>query len=840
MIVMNGLLQNLNPEQLEAVTHQVGPVLVLAGAGSGKTRVLTHQIAHRIETGTHPAEILAVTFTNKAAKEMRERLKTLLGETVGKSLWIGTFHSICGRILRRDIGNYTSAAGRTWNQNFVIYDETESMAAVKAVIKNLNLDDKLYAPKTIRYTISGFKNSMLDAFSFASTAKDFRAEKLAQIFDGYEAELSRNNAMDFDDMLLITVKMLQQNPHVLQRYHQQFKHILVDEFQDTNDAQYELVRLLAEGCLKEDRNPEMQQQLWLDRSLTVVGDVDQSIYSWRGANFRIILNFQSDFLGAKIIKLLQNYRSTANILEVANAIIEQNKERLPKELLSVRGPGEKINCFEAKDDREEAFYLLDRLQQMAAPGSNYKPGDCCILYRTNVQSRVLEDVLISRGIPYTMVGGLKFYERKEIKDIMAYLTVIFNDADSYSLKRILNVPKRGIGKTTIEHLEATANLHQTTMYNVLKQVDQVEAVKPKAAKAIGAFMQVMERLKRLATEVGLDDLVTQILDLTGYFDELKLEDPTDSEGRQANAQEFIGVARQFLQENPATEEGQPGLADFLTQMSLLSDIDTNEPVENKFVLMTLHACKGLEYPVVAICGLEEGLFPHFRSLNDTTQMEEERRLMYVGVTRAMERLFLTYARRRLIMGELRYAQPSRFLSEIPQEHLSGFYSLDRDSGNRYSDGGVDDMRQSGGGSTSGYSSERFTDDYSSENRLSSKKPSSSGSKPSGGYGRSSGGYSGGGGGSSNVSDYLKNRKPAASSSPRAAAGPLPVVGSSRPQAAPTGAAFKVGDRVAHAKFGEGTVSQVLGDGDKAIYSIQFDTIAGKKLLDPKFAKLEKV
>ena len=846
MVVMNGLLQNLNPEQLEAVTHQTGPLLVLAGAGSGKTRVLTHQIAHRIESGAHPTEVLAVTFTNKAAKEMRERLNHLLGEFVGKSLWIGTFHSICGRILRRDIGHYTSAAGRTWNNNFVIYDETESMAAVKAVIKSLNLDDKLYAPKNIRHMISGFKNSMLDAFSYASTAKDFRAEKLAQIFDGYEAELSRNNAMDFDDMLLITVKLLQQNPHVLARYHQQFKHILVDEFQDTNDAQYELVRLLAEGCLKDDRSPELLQQLWLDRSLTVVGDVDQSIYSWRGANFRIILNFQSDFFGAKIIKLLHNYRSTANILDVANAIIEQNKERLPKELISVRGAGEKINCFEAKDDREEAFYVMDRLLQLTSNGSQYKPGDCCILYRTNVQSRVLEDVLISRGIPYTMVGGLKFYERKEIKDIMAYLTVIFNDADSYSLKRILNVPKRGIGKTTIEHLDATADLHQTTLYNVLKQVDQIDVVKPKAAKAIGAFMQVLDRLKRLATEVGLDDLVTQVLDLTGYFDELKLEDPTDTEGRQANAQEFIGVARQFMQENPATEEGQPGLADFLTQMSLLSDIDSSEPVENKFLLMTLHACKGLEYPVVAIVGMEEGMLPHFRSLNDNTQMEEERRLMYVGVTRAMERLFLTYARRRMIMGELRYGQPSRFLKEIPPEHLSGFYSLDRDSGNRYSDANVDNMRQSGG--SSGYSSERFSDDYSSESTFGKKKSSSSSSS----YGnKSGGGYSYSGGSSSGVSDYLKNRKPAGSSSGSRASSPssrsssssgggLPVVGSSRPQPAPTGAAFKVGDRVAHAKFGEGTVSQVLGDGDKAIYSIQFDAIAGKKLLDPKFAKLEKV
>lgn len=827
---MNGLLQNLNEAQLEAVTHQLGPLLVLAGAGSGKTRVLTHQIAHRIESGVHPAEILAVTFTNKAAREMRERLQHLVGEANGRSLWIGTFHSICGRILRRDVSHYTSKAGRTWNNNFVIYDETESMAAVKTVIKALNLDDKLYAPKNIRYSISGFKNQMLDAYDYATTAKDFRTEKLAQIYDGYEAELARNNAMDFDDMLMITVKLLQQNPHVLQRYHDQFKHLLVDEFQDTNDAQYELVRLLAEGCLKEDSTPESQQALWRERSLTVVGDVDQSIYSWRGANFRIILNFQSGFVGAKVIKLLHNYRSTANILEVANAIIEQNQERLPKELISVRGAGEKINCYEAKDDREEAFYILDRIQQMINTG-NYKPGDCCILYRTNVQSRVLEDVLISRGIPYNMVGGLKFYERKEIKDVLAYLTVIFNDQDGYSVKRILNVPKRGIGKTSIEYLEATAAQHNASLYQVLRQADQVPDLKPKAVKAIQGFVSVMERLKRLATEVGLDELVTQILDLTGYFDELKLEDPTDTEGRQANVQEFISVARQFMIENPPTEESQPGLAEFLTQMSLLSDIDTSEPVENKIVLMTLHACKGLEFPVVAVCGLEEGLFPHFRSLNDTTQMEEERRLMYVGVTRAMERLFLTYARRRLIMGELRYSQPSRFLKEIPQEYLSGFYTLESTSTNRYNDDAVDNLRRGGGGASegrsSGYSSERFSDsDYGGSSFKSGKSSS----------GRSGGGYSYGGGnqGYSNVSSHLRNVTPKKSSP-----SPLPTVGSSRPQPAPSAAVFQVGDRVTHAKFGEGTVSQVLGDGDKAIYSIQFDTIAGKKLLDPKFAKLDK-
>lgn len=831
---MNGLLHNLNPEQTEAVKHQFGPLLVLAGAGSGKTRVLTHQIAHRIETGVYPGEILAVTFTNKAAKEMRERLQHLLGEATGRSLWIGTFHSICGRILRRDIANYTSQAGRTWNNNFVIYDETESMSAVKEVVKGLNLDDKLYSPKSIRYMISGFKNQMMDAFTYASTAKDFRTEKLAQVYDGYEALLSRNNAMDFDDMLMITVKLLQQNPHVLARYHEQFHHILVDEFQDTNDAQYELVRLLSEGCAKEERTPDLHKHLWQSRSLTVVGDIDQSIYSWRGANFRIILNFQSDFPDAQIIKLLQNYRSTANILEVANAIIEQNKERLPKELQSVRGAGEKINCFEAKDDREEAFYLMDRLLQLTS-GGHHKPGDCCILYRTNVQSRVLEDVLISRGIPYTMVGGLKFYERKEIKDVMAYLTVIFNDADSYSVKRVINVPKRGIGKTSMELLEAMADRHETTLYQVLKQVDQIDGLKPKAMKAIASFVSVMERLKRLAAEASLDDLVVQILDLTGYFDEMKVEDPTDSEGRQANVQEFVSVARQFILENPATEEGQPGLAEFLTQMSLLSDIDSSEPVENKFVLMTLHACKGLEYPIVAICGMEEGLLPHFRSLNDNTQMEEERRLMYVGVTRAMERLFLTYARRRLLMGELRYSQPSRFLKEIPPAYLSGFFSLDRESTNRYNDQAVDGFRKPANGS--GYSSERYDDETPSSGFGASQKSSGGyNAKPSsgGGYGYSRSG----GGGDSNVSPHLRNRS--AVSQKRSSA-PLPTVGFSRTQTTASAlAAFSVGDRVAHAKFGEGTVSQVLGEADKAIYSIEFDTIPGKKLLDPKFAKLDKI
>ena len=786
----NHLLAKLNEDQHQAVTHQLGPMLVLAGAGSGKTRVLTHKIAYQIEKGVYPGEILAVTFTNKAAKEMRHRIDGLLGEAGAKFLWIGTFHSICGRILRRDIAQYTSKAGRTWQNNFVIYDEDESISAVKEVVRGLKLDEKLYSPKNIKYLISSFKNQLVDAHDYGSSAKDFRTEKLAQIFDGYEAVLSKNNAMDFDDMLMITVKMLQQNPHVLQRYHDQFKHILVDEFQDTNDAQYELVRLLAEGCAKADRTPGLHKELWRQRSLTVVGDVDQSIYSWRGANFRILLNFQTDFPDATVVKLLKNYRSTANILEVANAVIEKNKERMPKELFAVRGEGEKIHLFEAQDDREEALYVIDRLLQVVNE-TGVKPGDCCILYRTNVQSRVLEDVLISRGIPYAMIGGLKFYERREIKDVMAYLTTIFNDADAYSVKRVLNVPKRGIGKTTVDYLEQAANQHNMTLYQVLKQADQVQDLKPKAVKSIGAFVAVMEQLKTLSTQVTLDELVKQIIDLTGYYDELKMEDPTDSEGRQANVIEFVGVAQQFMQDNP---EGE--LADFLTQMSLLSDIDSTEPMENKIILMTLHACKGLEYPVVAIMGLEEGLFPHFRSLNDAPQMEEERRLMYVGVTRAMERLFITYARRRLLMGEMRYSQPSRFLKEMPAHLLSGYYTLDRE---RASDGDVDSFRKP----------QREAYDRNRHSKSDYDYPD----------------YD------PKVSANLRGRKPAQRVSPADAV----VKTHNVPPPA-----YGVGDRVGHAKFGNGTVTQILGEGEKAIYSIQFDNIAGKKLLDPKFAKLDRL
>ncbi len=774
--------QDLNEFQQEAITHFQGPLLVLAGAGSGKTRVLTHKIAHIISQGVDPTRILAVTFTNKAAKEMIHRVENILGRDQAAGLWIGTFHSVCSRILRREIGKYRSETGKTWNNNFVIYDETDSIAAVKEAIRHLELDEKLYTPKNIRYQISNLKNQMLTAYQYASQAVDFKDEKLARIYDAYEAILSRNNALDFDDLLLKVVEILQQDENIRQRYHQQFEHVLIDEFQDTNDTQYELVRLIVEGCSKKDRGMLNYEYLWQSRSFTVVGDVDQSIYSWRGANFRIILNFQQDFPDAKLIKLEHNYRSTGNILKIANVIIENNNERLPKSLISVKGDGEKVVCYEAKDDRDEAFYIIEKFENLVNKGL-CRPGDCCVLYRTNSQSRLFEDIFISRGIAYTVVGGIKFYERREIKDILAYLTIVFNDQDTYSIKRVLNVPKRGIGKTSIEKMEAYADQNNMPLYQVLRQIEQFDSVSAKLKKAVDGFVAVIESLKSQANTLNLSDFIIFATEETGYLNELKQEDPLDSEGRVQNLEEFVSVARHYLLDNPDGD-----LTGFLTQMSLLSDIDSAEPAENKYVLMTMHAAKGLEYSCVAIAGLEEGLFPHARSLSDKPQMEEERRLMYVGVTRAKDHLFLTYARRRMVFGDLRYATPSRFIREAPQELLSGLYSLDQET--RYHDEDSSRHRkvfqsQKPVSSSSGYTSTRFEDD---EPPISSIRPVSA-----------------------KKAEKLK----------------LPPL-----------KLMAVGTRVNHSKFGLGTIEQVIGEGEKAVYSIKFDTIAGKKLLDPKFANLQ--
>lgn len=793
------MIEKLNTSQQQAVEQLEGPSLVLAGAGSGKTKVLTQKIAHIINQGIWPAEVLAVTFTNKAAREMQHRVAQTIGEDAAKQVWLGTFHSTCARILRRDIANYKSEAGLSWSNQFVIYDDKDSLALIKEAIKACNLDEKLYQPKLLMHQISNLKSQLVSPYLYASQASsDFRKEKMAKIYDAYERLLCRNNALDFDDLLTKTVLMLQQNPSILQRYHQQFKHVLVDEFQDTNDCQYELVRLIVEGCLKNDAVLNREHH-WKGRSFTVVGDVDQSIYSWRGANFKIILNFQNDFPECTLIKLEENYRSTATILNLANAVIKNNKERLDKTLKAVRGQGSPVECYEAQDDRDEAHFVVDKFQQLQRE-FNLHPGDCCILYRTNAQSRTLEDVLISQGIPYTVVGGIKFYERKEIRDILAYLTVIFNPSDGHSLKRIINVPKRGVGNTSIQKLEALGNVHNQSLFETLADIDSIDGVQTKAKVAIKSLVAQIILWRDLVEKgLQLDELVTQVLETSGYLEFLKLEDPTDDEGRVENLEEFVNLTRQYLLKNP---EG--GLAGFLTQMALLTDLDTADTKENMLVLMTLHAAKGLEYPVVAMVGLEEGIFPHSRSLNEPDQMEEERRLMYVGITRAKDKLLITYARKRMVFGDIRFSVPSRFMRELPSEYLSGSYSLDQES-DYYENRWRHDFEE---GTISGRYNER----------------KSYGQKQSSGYGQGYG-Y--------RANSYENKLSKNASS--------IPLAERDQPSAPKVEVPVNLlpkGTRVRHAKFGEGRIEQLLGEGQKAIYSIQFDTVAGKKLLDPKFAQLD--
>jgi DNA helicase-2/ATP-dependent DNA helicase PcrA len=790
-------VDGLNPQQAQAVTHGAGPLLVLAGAGSGKTSVLTRRIAYLLEgqgqglAPVWPSQILSVTFTNKAAKEMRLRLAKLIDPSTAQDVWMGTFHSVCVRLLRRDIVHYTSPSGTTWKSNFVIYDEAETLAVIKDILKSKNLDDKLYPPRGIKHQISAIKNQGLDAFDHATGAKDYKAERLSELFTLYESQLAENNALDFDDLLLVTVKLLRQHPALLENYHQHFRHILVDEFQDTNEVQYDLIRMLATGQI----HKPLQPMDWKNRSLTVVGDVDQSIYSWRGANFRICLGFQKDFHGGDLITLQDNYRSTAQILEAANAVIERNSERLPKTLRAVKGIGEKIYCYEATDDRDEAHFVLEKLQDVARR-SQKTMNDCAVLYRTNVQSRVIEEFLISRGIPYTMVGGLKFYERREVKDILAYLTVLFNPDDSYSVKRVLNVPRRGIGAKTLEHIEAYAHAQGISFYQALFAADQIPDVKGKARQGIADFVLTMQSVHTAYTSgQSIDEIMFQIRQASGYDKALETEDPKDEEGRLANLDELLSVARQFHLENPDGEASEK-LGEFLAQLSLLSDLDTAEQgqaPQERLTLMTMHAAKGLEFPIVAIVGMEEGLFPHNRALNSPDEMEEERRLMYVGVTRAEFFLLLTYARRRMIFGELKYSLPSRFLSEVPRELLTGSFSLDTEASVSF------------GHPDGGEGSRRYGRREEASHRAESR-----------------GGYS------SSVSRQDGKLMP-----PR-----LPLSTKSVEAKAPEGPVFQVGDRIQHAKFGEGQIVQVLGSGHKLLYNVDFDRLSGKKLLDPRYAKLE--
>ncbi len=789
------ILEGLNPAQQQAVTHLGSPLLVLAGAGSGKTKVLTHRIAYFISRGAHSASILSVTFTNKAAKEMKERVTKLVSEENIKYAWIGTFHSVCSRILRQDIEKLEleapNGSKHRWTKNFTIFDEADSINAVKEAIKALDLDPKIYVPKTIRYRISEAKNQKKFAKDFIAGAVNFREEKIANVFSKYEEIMSRNNALDFDDLLLLSVLLLRTNPEICRYYSERFKHILVDEYQDTNHAQYELITLLASSS----PSAAMEFQTGT-RTLTVVGDVDQSIYSWRGADYKIILGFQKDYPQAEIVKLEQNYRSTANILSVADSIIANNSERIEKSLIPTKHAGEKIIVFEAQDELEEAQYISAEVQRMVSDGRRLN--HFAVLYRTNVQSRAIEEALLRRNIPYVIVGGFRFYDRKEIKDIISYLKVIQNPADAQSVKRVINEPRRGIGATTVSKMEEYADRFGYSLYRTMVEIDEVDDIGDAAKKKIKGFVDLIEDLRLKEKSLGLGDLVDEVTECTGYQAMLRASGDAEAESRVENVQELIGVATDF--ELNAEEND---LSAFLAEISLLSEQENTKGERvSSITLMTLHAAKGLEFPVVFLAGLEEGVFPHKRSLDakDATQLEEERRLMYVGVTRAEEKLYMTHARRRRVFGQTEFSSPSRFLEEAPRELLVGYYgqSNSNDMHSVFEDDFTNDSSWAGSKAPEtqqkGYQRETFMDDAA----------------PRAGFQTSS-------------QFYDKGR----SMDARARA-----IGSSFK------IEFKNGDRVKHAKFGEGKILQVLGSGEKLLYNVDFNGL--KKLLDPKFAKLIKI
>lgn len=627
----------LNPQQVEAVINTEGPMLIMAGAGSGKTKVLTCRVANLLQKGVRPYRILAITFTNKAAAEMRERVNNMSGPAA-KDVWLFTFHAFCARFLRMEIDKLPGYGG-----NFAIYDTADSQNLIKQILKEMNLDDKRFQPSGILSRISNAKNALQDAAAFARQAGDFYEQKVADIYSRYEQKLQLNNALDFDDLLMLSIKLLQENKEVREKYQDRFDYLLVDEYQDTNHAQYLLTKFLAAK----------------HRNICVVGDADQSIYGWRGADIQNILDFEKDYPDAKVIKLEQNYRSTQIILDAANAVIENNTGRKPKNLWTENKSGADIIYFQAVDERDEARFVIEQLQNLQRT-ENKKLGDMAILYRTNTQSRIFEEMLIKSGISYNMVGGLKFYERKEIKDIIAYLRVIFNPADSLSLLRIINVPKRGIGDASLAKIQAYAAANNVSLFEAVSNAAAIDGLSSRFVSKLDDLAGIIFELMNLANEAPVEDLIDRVLRDTGYLEELENERTPQAQSRIDNLHELISVAQEF-----AASEEENNLENFLAHVALVSDIDDTELGEDAITLMTLHSSKGLEFPVVFLVGMEEGLFPHARTLMDETEIEEERRLCYVGITRAKEKLFLSSTKMRTIYGNTVTYPPSRFLQEIP-------------------------------------------------------------------------------------------------------------------------------------------------------------------------------
>ncbi|MBE1556028.1 DNA helicase PcrA [Sporosarcina limicola] len=647
--IAEDLLAGMNPEQARAVKKTEGPLLIMAGAGSGKTRVLTHRIAYLVvEKNVYPSNILAITFTNKAAREMRNRIDGLLGAGTGERMWVSTFHSMCVRILRRDIDRIGFA------KSFSILDSSDQLTVVKNVLKQLNLDPKQYDPRMLLNTISSAKNECINAQDFRSQIDPSNPyeKTIAGVYDGYAKRLRQNQSLDFDDLIMMTLVLFERVPDVLEFYQNKFQYIHVDEYQDTNNAQYRLVNMMADKF----------------KNLCVVGDSDQSIYRWRGADIGNILSFEKDYKNAEMIMLEQNYRSTKRILQAANDVITNNHSRYDKKLRTDNEEGETIYVYKASDEKDESQFVVGKIIELRDQES-LKLDEFAILYRTNAQSRIIEEYLVKSNLDYTIVGGTKFYDRKEIKDLLAYLRLIANNADDLALARIINEPKRSIGATSFEKMARFAIEHDRSIFDALQEVDFM-GITARAANEVAKFRDLVIGFTQMQEYLSVSELVEQVLDKSGYREMLNREKTIESESRLENIEEFLSVTEAF-EKRAAEEEGDRSLVAFLTDLALIADIDSLDKEENqateKIVLMTMHAAKGLEFPVVFIIGMEENVFPHARSIGDNEEMEEERRLAYVGITRAEQKLYLTSASYRTLYGRASYNNPSRFISEISDD-----------------------------------------------------------------------------------------------------------------------------------------------------------------------------
>ena len=748
------LLEGLNDIQREAVLHTEGPVLIVAGAGSGKTRALTHRIGYLIrERGVSPYEILAITFTNKASREMVERVEGLVGQGIVKGMWILTFHSTCARVLRREHHHLGVPSG------FTIYDDGDTERLIAGIVKDLDLDPKRFPPRAMAAAIGKAKDRVLSATAFHELASNFYEETVARVYEVYEQRKRAAGALDFDDLITETVRLFDEHPEVLAHYQERFRYLLVDEYQDTSRAQYRLVNQLASKS----------------RNVCVVGDADQGVYSWRGATIQNILDFERDYPEAAVFLMEQNYRSTQRILEVANALIAHNEQRKPKQLWTDAGAGELVVSYKAEDEHDEAFFVASEIERLREH-EGYRYRDVAIFYRTNAQSRVVEDVLMRIGTPYRVFGGVRFYQRKEIKDVLGYLRLLVNPQDVISFRRVVNAPKRGIGDATVAALETFARDEEIDVLEAARRVDEIATLGTRAKGAVAGFTSIMATLRRHLEEgAGPARMVELAGQESGYLLELEEERTIESQGRIENIQELSGVAQELAIRDP-----ESGLEAFLEQVSLIGEQDEYDEEESSVTLMTLHIAKGLEFPIVFIVGMEDGIFPHFRSMTDQAELEEERRLAYVGITRARERLYLTHAWSRTLYGQTNYNPPSRFLGELPEALLD----LRESEGDRHSRNGR------------GYGGRAYG--------AGAQDPA-----------RSTGGYTviglPGHEGETRVDRSWTPPKPAGVAK----------------RAAP---AIQPGDTVVHERFGEGVVLTVSGGGDDAEARVAFGDVGEKSLL----------